>query len=583
MISRFMKRILPYFFLCIFTISCTPSKKRTTLPETKVKFATADTLLQKLFDKTEAKAKQNIKSFPPYYKVMVEGAEYPYIWVETQPLGGVMYAKRNMQIAYDNVVIFLKYQLPSGRIPGMIIPMDNNVWNIKDVTEVENGALGLFTGTLQGYFIPPAALELGYMLEKDTAYLNLLYKTFEAFDNYLWRTRDSDKDNCLETWCVTDAGEDNLIRYDYAPFFWPFDYPPTPEHIPADSTFLKKYWNAPFYEDLTVDKIPVPIESIDIMSYSYSGRDALAEISALLQNGKESYWREKANEVKQTMFDYLWNHDKNAYYFRDKNNRPIESLTHNNLRAMYFGTMTQEMADNFIRDHLLNPEEFWSPMPLPSIAINDPYFRNIAQNNWSRQPQGLTYQRAIHALENYGHLAEITLIGHKLLKQIGKSGIYTQQFDPFTGEQNGLDGYGPTVLSVLEYISRLYGISFWKDSVNFNGSYAEKPYIYKQQIGDKSYMLSQNKGLLTGSLNGKKLFECTAGVRISIDNKGNVVKVSGIDTLTRNIVLKTGGVEMTSSISPNEQLQIKNNQLMTNRSIPFDYPYKQKSRAKDAL
>ena len=69
-------------------------------------------------------------------------------------------------------------------------------------------------------------------------------------------------------------------------------------------------------------------------------------------------------------------------------------LTHNNLRCMYYGSFDQDMADRFIRCHLLNPDEFWTRVPLPSIAANDPCFTNINFNNWGGQPQGLdVYKR----------------------------------------------------------------------------------------------------------------------------------------------------------------------------------------------
>jgi len=319
--------------------------------------------------------------------------------------------------------------------------------------------------------------------------------------------------------------------------------------------------------------VPVPMESIDMMCYSYAGRDALVQVSALLKNGKEAYWRQKAGEVLQKMSDYLWQPEKNAYFFRDTKNNFIESLTHNNIRAMYFGAMTQEMADNFVREHLLNPDEFWTPMPLPSIAANDPYFRNISQNNWSGQPQGLTYQRAIRALENYGHLAEITMIGHKLLDQVKKSGVYTQQFDPFTGEPNGSDGYGPTILSVLEYFSRLYGIDLQRDQVRFSGIAADVPYTYTQKWGDKTFSLSQKEGMLTGSLNGKELFKCTAGVRITTDLDGNIAQIAGIDTIPQTITLTVKGKEFSSAIAPNEQMGIRDGKLCSVKQIPFNYPY----------
>ena len=41
----------------------------------------------------------------------------------------------------------------------------------------------------------------------------MLADCLEKFDQYLWRTRDSDGDGCLESFCVYDTGEDNALRY----------------------------------------------------------------------------------------------------------------------------------------------------------------------------------------------------------------------------------------------------------------------------------------------------------------------------------------------------------------------------------
>jgi hypothetical protein len=114
---------------------------------------------------------------------------------------------------------------------------------------------------------------------------------------------------------------------------------------------------------------------------------------------------------------------------------------------MYGGIYTQEMADAFIKEHLLNPEEFWTKYPLPSIAANDKYFHvsrdysncakevyeilgeesDIDDNSWSGPIEGLTYQRSIDALLNYNHHAETVLIGKRLVELIKKNKIFPQQ------------------------------------------------------------------------------------------------------------------------------------------------------------
>ncbi len=575
------KNHLCFAATCIFLLVGISGKifcqlNKSTLPpknKNAVSFSSNDSALQYLYDLADKKAADNIREFSPRYKVLVEGGEYPFVWVETQPMGGVMYAKRNLEVAYNNIVIFLNHQSKTGRIPGMIIPMNNNIWALTDLVKADDDYLGLFSETLQGFFVPGPALELYYLLNKDTAYLQLLYRAFEAYDNYLWKYRDSDGDGCLEAWSQTDSGEDFLIRYEYAPFVWPFNYPPVKGKIPEDSNFIKKYWPPADAAHYTHEKNPMPVESIDIMSYSYSCRDALAKISSIQKNGKEKYWRNGANKVQQKMKDYLWLPSKNAYFYRDKFNKIIPSLTHNNLRAMYFGTMTQTMADGFIKDHLLNPAEFWTIMPLPSIAANDPYFRNISFNNWSGQPEGLTYQRAIGALENYGHLAEITLIGKKLLNKISESKIFTQQFDPFTGAQNGKDGYGPTILSVLEYYARMYGVYPKNDTIHFNGLSADQPYTYTQQLDKNSYKLVQENGLITGYLNGVVLFKSTAGIKLMTDRRGKILGIVGIDTNAKTIKIEVNKKIYKGMIQPNGAYKIGREKIELIKQVPFNYPY----------
>lgn len=90
--------------------------------------------------------------------------------------------------------------------------------------------------------------------------------------------------------------------------------------------------------------------------------------------------------MQDALKNYLWDEEKKAFYDKDKENKTMPILLHNNLRCMYFGSFDQDMADKFVRVHFLNPSEFRTPMPLPSMAANDPMFKNEEGNNWSGQP-----------------------------------------------------------------------------------------------------------------------------------------------------------------------------------------------------
>lgn len=451
---------------------------------TSVTFQTNNSKLNRLYTLAESKLKENIKTFQTR-RVLVEGGGYEKIWLETQPMGGEMYAKRDMDAALNNQLLFMEYQRADGRLPGSIT--------------VENGQILPQFNKIQGFCFPAPALNMYYWMGKNEEYLHLLYKTLARFDAFLWRERDSNGDGCLESWCVYDTGEDHAKRYGNAPCWWEQATPPVGYDV-------------------------VPIQSMDFMSYSYSARETLAKISAILGNEKEKYWKQQSHLVSEKIRSYLWDDTRGACFDRDKNGRTMQTLLHNNLRCMYWRSFSQSMADRFVQEHLVNPEEFWTPFPLPSVAANDPLYDNASDNNWSGQPQGLTWQRAIRALENYGYQPLVTVLGGKLIQALQDECVFPQQFDPYTGKPQGsVDGYDPVMLAALEYISRMHGVhlegeTIWWSAVG--GLQSE----YTQQWGENAYTVRCDGQVAEGLFNGKFAWKCEAGCRVITDYQGNVLK-----------------------------------------------------------
>lgn len=447
-----------------------------------VSFSVDDRLVQTLFDAAERKCRDNLKDFLGR-KVLIEGGGYHKIWLETQPMGGEMYAKRNMEAALNNQLLFMECQRGDGRLPGSI--------------KLEDGKIIPEFNKFQGFCFPAPALDMYYLVGEDRDYLHMLYRCLERFDAYLWATRDSDGDGCLETWCMTDTGEDHARRYgEDAPFWWTEDTPPKGYSV-------------------------VPVASMDVMGYSYSARDTLAQIAAILEPSKAGFWRGQADAIKRKLRAYLWDDKRGALFDRDKNGRMMDTLIHNTLRVMYWGGLEQELADRFIKEHLLNPDEFWTPMPLPSVAANDPLFFNDPENNWSGQPEGLTYQRAIRALENHGYEALLPKLAHKLFNAIGMAARFTQQFDPFTGTPSGdKDGYGPTMLAVLEYISRLCGVHRERGVLKF-ATQKGMATTYTQVFGDTSYTIECDGAQAIARIDGRVIYQGEAGQRFLTDLRGN--------------------------------------------------------------
>lgn len=527
-------------------------------------FKTSNTKLQKLFDEAERLAKLNIKNFGRY-NVLVEGAGYNAVYLETQPVGGAMYAKRDIEIAKNNQLVFMACQREDGRLPGSV--------------RFNEGKLVSRYHELQGGYLPLEAFDVYFWTEKDREYLVRLYETLEKYDNYLWKTRDSDSNGCLESWCIHDTGEDHNERFGESYSSWILPFAPTLNNIKRlsekDSLELCSDVYNRCLGKLKINS-PMPVESMDIMSYSYANRYVLSRISEILRNGKSKYWNEKANEVQKKIAEYLWIPERHACYDRDRDNKVMEILIHNNLRCMYFGSFSQQMADEFIKYHLLNPNEFWTTMPLPSIAANDPAFRNISENNWSGQPEGLTFQRSIRAMENYGHYAELTMIGNKLLKAVKDSLLFVQQFDPFTGipsEPSVRNGYGPTVLVSLEFISRFYGIHIAQDKIYWSCLDDKNDFEYTQKWGDRLYKLETRDGKVYCSVSNREMFSFTKGARVVSDFEGRLIEVIGIEPEAKKIIVYA--LEKTNSLMvlPNTRYSYKNK---FRRSVSVEFLFSSK-------
>ncbi len=525
------------------------------LPKTSVKMDTSDAELKWIFDECERLCRLNKKEFGDY-NVLIEGAKYNGVWLETQPLGGEMYAKRDLEAGLSNILIFFRYQRRDGRYPGMI--SCKNVWD----------RVAAHYDWMQGCFIADPALKMYYHLGKDIEYLKLAYDSIKDFDEYLWRYRDGNGDGCLETWSVWDTGEDNCTLH----ILGGVDYPRCGGW--GKSVPPKDYGDMPF-------------DSPQYMGYSYSCRIALARMASLLRNGEEQKWLDLAEKTRQKAKELLWDDENKSYYNRNKYGKFIRAITQENIKCMHMGIMTQEMADDFIHYHLMNEDEFFTPYPLPCIAINDPYFHyndefsncaeklrnidfdshDIDNNSWSGPTSGLTYQRSIKSLLNYGHHAEQLMIGDRVIALAKKNKVFVQNNHPITGDYSptSQNGYSPMMLSVLEFISLKQGINISTDEILWT-SYTDADFSYTQEYGEHIYTIEKSHGKTAAYINGKKIFDFVGNTRIKTNMRGDILSIFGIEP--KSSVIKLNG-ETDYKLDPNDEIVFQSGKFVTVKKTSF--------------
>lgn len=518
---------------------------------TSVTFSTVDTISQKLFTHAETCALGNSVEIASGFPVLTEGGGYGNVWLETQPMGGAMYGLRNLTLALNNQLVFMRSQRMDGRLPGMITRVENVTIN-PTYSYPGNANLSM----LQGFYMASPALDVAALMNRSTtgayqsaAFLEELRPVLENFWTWLWNERNSSL-GVLWLTGTSDTGEDNSDKY--AGFTSPF-------------------------------------LSMDMMGYAHDTARALARI-AMIQSNNEAFekWTLCMNTTATSLKQVLWQEDMGAAFDRERDGSQnfVTTLVHNNIRAMWSGVFDQSMADAFISRHLMNRSEFFTSTPLPSISVSDPHFHDVSGNNWSGPPQGLTFQRIIRALESYGHHAELLLIGALQRNSLSQKFQFPQQIDPFTSQPDKGDCYGPMLLSLLEYTALTTGIAVRSDrllwsaiNVSVESSSPVLPFKYSQQLDDAVFSLTCfGNGTFSGSLNGKNLFIITGNIRVVTDLFGNVNGVIGASVLQSQsieLILPQTMQPFKFVVSSNEEWEISSEQEqpILVRKVPFIEPF----------
>jgi hypothetical protein len=180
--------------------------------------------------------------------------------------------------------------------------------------------------------------------------------------------------------------------------------------------------------------------------------------------------------------------------------------------------------------------------------------------------------------------------------------MFPQQIDPFTSTPDKGDRYGPMMLSLLEYSSLSMGVAVRADDggsilwssvrVAADGEppvAAEvPPFSFTQQLGAVRYRLdSFANGSFTGSLDGRRIFECSGNTRVVTSLDGRLLGVVGAAAATVSVSIRALGGALpedggqavsaatTLTVRPNQEWSLDGSrgEGVLGRHAPFTAPF----------
>jgi hypothetical protein len=164
--------------------------------------------------------------------------------------------------------------------------------------------------------------------------------------------------------------------------------------------------NSPMYDDATFDPQTHLLQFADVglMSLYIDDCDALAAIADVLQKPDEAHELRTRGAQYRAKLQTLWNENAGIFLNKDLHTGRFSTrLSPTNFYPMLAHAATPEQAKVMVTRHLLNPAEFWGEWVIPSIARNDPAFKD--QNYWRGRIWGPMNYLAYLGLRNY-HLPQ---------------------------------------------------------------------------------------------------------------------------------------------------------------------------------
>ncbi len=207
-------------------------------------------------------------------------------------------------------------------------------------------------------------------------------------------------------------------------------------------------------------------EGVDLATYLVRELRAMAIISGKLKMPKEQkQYEEHAARLAKTINEVFWDEKDGFYYDRnEKTGQRIRIKSVAGFFPLWAGIVPKERAARMVKEHLMNPAEFWTKYPVPSYAINEPDFYEGTKDgecNWRGNTWIPANYMIFHGLKRYGFEKEAKMLADKTQElALTANPVTREYYESQTGAGHGMDPFWGW--SALAYVMPL------EDKLNYD-------------------------------------------------------------------------------------------------------------------
>ncbi len=179
-------------------------------------------------------------------------------------------------------------------------------------------------------------------------------------------------------------------------------------------------------------------EGVDLQCYIYREYRAMALIAAKLGKPHDAaIYRQKARALKALVQRKMWSKSDGMFLNIDsRTGQFIRVKTWTNFVPLWAGMATRAQAVTTIREHLLNPKEFWALYGIRSLAADEPLY-NPRSGYWRGPVWVISNCLLMHGLMRYGFRRQAIELAREtqtlLVRDLKTTGGMNENYNPESG------------------------------------------------------------------------------------------------------------------------------------------------------
>ena len=382
---------------------------------------------------------KNHRVFDSYMYTVPSSEHYPFQWLWDSCFHAIILSHIDMTRAREELRSLLARPLANGLVPH-IIYWKKGYETLKWGREYEGDVLTKAWGTdgvssiTQPPLIASALWEL-HTRAPDIGFLHELYPSIREHYLCLLTERNFSAHGLMGIINPDESGEDNSPRFDLLQGL-PSKHPPK-QNLHRRIDRVREHAQCGF-DVQNCTRLHFWIEDVSFNAISLRALEALSLIAHEIGEGQDSDVFSLCTQQIRTSMQLNMKSGYRYYSLQGETQEKIIVDTWGLFMPLYAGLLHKEEATLLVERHLLNPKQFFTDFPIPSVSCAEESF--TGDDLW-RGPTWIAINWFVYkGLKLYGFNDVAETIRQKTIRLLTKSG-FREYYDAHTGEGRGAHNF----------------------------------------------------------------------------------------------------------------------------------------------